>query len=198
MYLNFAILISLPKQKYILMANANNNNWWVLTFNGIIAILYGLLAMFVPQTTILTIVMYFGIVILIIGLAMLLGVVNNMKNKQAYAADMSISIVTIIIGGLLTFYTQKSLEIFVIIVGSWAILLGILQIYLLTRFQYSKGTKNTLLANGIITLIFGIILFFNPFQSASFLVIISGILAFIFGIILISVSIKLKNLIHQD
>lgn len=192
------VLLFLPKQNSTLMENANVNNWWVLTFNGIIAVLYGLLAMFVPQTTILTIVMYFGIVILIIGVAMLFGVVNNMKNKQSYAADMAISIVTIIIGGLLTFYTQKSLEIFVIVVGSWAILLGALQLYLLIKFEYSKGTKNILLVNGLLTLIFGVILFFNPFQSASILVAISGILAFIFGVILISVSIKLKNLNPPD
>jgi len=76
------------------------NNWWVLTFNGIIALMYGLLAMFVPQATILTIVMYFGIIVLIIGAAMLFGVVNNMKNKQPYAADMSISLITIIIGAV--------------------------------------------------------------------------------------------------
>jgi uncharacterized membrane protein HdeD (DUF308 family) len=174
------------------------NNWWVLTFNGIIALMYGLLAMFVPQATILTIVMYFGIIVLIIGAAMLFGVVNNMKNKQPYAADMSISLITIIIGGLLTFYTQKSLEIFVIVVGSWAILLGILQLFLLTKTYYSKNTKNILLGNGLITLAFGVILFFNPFQSAAFLVTISGILAFIFGVILISVSIKLKNLTLPD
>lgn len=176
----------------------NTNNWWVLTFNGIIALMYGLLAMFVPQATILTIVMYFGIIILVFGGAMLFGVVNNMKNNQPYAADMSISIVTIIIGGLLTFYTQKSLEIFVIVVGSWAILLGVLQLFLLTKTHYSKGTKNILLGNGLITLVFGVILFFNPFQSAAFLVTLSGILAFIFGVILISISIKFKNLTLPD
>ena len=180
------------------MTTTKTNNWWVLTFNGIIALLYGLLAMFVPQATIITIVMYFGIVILIIGVSMLFGVVNNMKNQQPYATDMAISIFTIIIGGLLTFYTQKSLEIFVIVVGSWAILLGILQLYLLVNFQYSSGTKNTLLVNGLITLGFGVLLFFNPFQSASILVAISGILAFIFGIVLIAVSIKLKNLPQPD
>ncbi len=92
------------------MSSQTVNNWMVLTFNGIIAILYGLMAMFVPRTTLLTIVMYFGIIMLIIGLAMLFGVVNNMKNKMPYAADMAISIITIIIGALLTFYTQNRLR----------------------------------------------------------------------------------------
>ena len=174
------------------------NNWMVLTLNGVIAILYGLLSMFVPETTLLTIVMYFGIVILIIGIAMLIGVVNNMKNNLPYAGDMIITILTIIVGALLTFYTQRSLEIFVIVIGSWAILLGALQIYLLLKFEHSKGTKNTLLINGIITIGFGIILFFNPFQAATFMVTLSGILAFIIGVILISLSIKFKNLQFPD
>ncbi len=182
------------------MAKNNFSNWWTLAFNGVIAILYGLLAIFVPQTTLLTIVTYFGIVILIIGLAMLFGVVNNMKNKQSYAGDMIISIVTIIIGGLLVFYTQKSLEIFVIVIGSWAILLGIFQLFLLTNDHYTKSTKNTFLVNGLLTLAFGVMLFFNPFEAASIMLVISGILAFVFGIILISISMKVKNLTdnHQN
>lgn len=176
------------------MENNYIGNWWTLAFNGIIAILYGLLAIFVSEKTLLAIVMYFGIVILIIGLAMLFGVVNNMKNKQAYAADMAISIITIVIGSLLTFYAQKSLEIFVIVIGSWAILLGIFQLYLLLNSNFTKSTKNTFLINGIITLIFGVILFFNPFKSASIMLMLSGVLAFIFGIVLISISMKVKNL----
>lgn len=90
------------------------------------------------------------------------------------------------------------------IIGSWAVLIGILQLYMATKPELLAGEKNTLLVNGIITLIFGIILFFNPFETAAFLVVISGILAFIFGIVLIAISIRLKNLErflekqHQD
>ncbi|PLX05483.1 MAG: hypothetical protein C0598_14595 [Marinilabiliales bacterium] len=176
------------------MVSGKFNNWMVLTFNGIIAILYGLMAMFVSRVTLLSIVMYFGIVILIIGLAMLFGVVNNMKNNQPYAGDMTFSIITIVIGGLLTFYTQKSLEIFVIVIGSWAILLGILQLYLFINTSFGKSTKNVLLVNGLITLALGVILFFNPFKTAQALVIVSGVLSFILGVILISLSVKFKNM----
>ncbi len=180
------------------MATRSLNNWMILTFNGIIAILYGLMAMFVSKITLLSIVMYFGIVILIIGLAMLFGVVNNMKNNLPYAGDMTFSIITIVIGALLTFYTQRSLQIFVIVIGSWAILLGVLQLFILAKSNFSNGTRNVLLINGLITLALGTLLFFNPFESARYLVIISGILAFILGVILIAVSIKLKNLFPPD
>lgn len=79
------------------------------------------------------------------------------------------------------------------IIGSWAVLIGIVQLYIATKPELLAGEKNTLLVNGIITLVFGIILFFNPFATAAFLVVISGILAFIFGIILIAMSIRIKN-----
>lgn len=97
-------------------------------------------------------------------------------------------------GALLTFYTAKSLTIFVIIIGAWAILIAIVQLYLATRPELVPSEKHTFLVNGLITLAFGIILFFNPFKTAQILVIISGILAFIVGIILIYMAIKLKNI----
>ena len=170
------------------------SNWWLLTLNGIIAILYGIIAIFVPDSTILTIVMYFGIVILIIGVAMLWGAINSIRDNLPYAADLAISLITIVIGALLTFYTSKSLTIFVTVIGIWAVLVGVVQLYLATRAELLSGEKNTLLINGLITLIFGIILFFNPFKSATILVVLSGILAFVFGIVLIAMSIRLKNI----
>lgn len=176
------------------MNSKSLSNWWLLTLNGIIAILYGIIAIFVPDTTILTIVMYFGIVILIIGVAMLWGAINSIRDNLPYITDLLISLITIAIGALLTFYTSKSLTIFVMIIGSWAVLVGIVQLYLATRAELLPGEKNTLLINGIITLIFGVIMFFNPFETATILVVISGILAFVFGIVLIAMSIRLKNI----
>ncbi len=169
------------------------NNWWLLSLNGVIAILYGLMAIFVPSGTLLTIVMYFGIVILIIGVSMLIGAINSARNQLPYMSDLISSVLTIAIGALLTFYTQKSLEIFVIVVGSWAILLGIFQLYIMSRMDKTSGSKNTLLINGLITLAFGVVLFLNPFASAAFMVVVSGVLAFIVGIILIALSVKLRN-----
>lgn len=175
------------------MSSKRLSNWWLLTLNGVIAIVYGIIAIFIPGTTVVSLVMYFGIIILIIGLAMLWGAINSIRDSLPYATDLIISLITIIIGALLTFYTSKSLTIFVMIIGSWAALVGAVQFYIATKSDLLPGEKSTLLVNGIITLTFGVILFLNPFQSAAFMVIISGILAFIFGIVLIAISIRLKN-----
>jgi len=170
------------------------SNWWSLTLSGIIAIFFAFLAFYNPETLLTTIISIFGIIVLIVGIAMLIGTIGNIRNKQPYAAELIWSILTIIVGGILTFYTSEAVKIFVIIVGIWAILIGALQIYFMTLLEAPDKNRTPFLINGLISIIFGVILFFNPFSSAKFLLIISGILALIMGIFLIVLSFKVKNL----
>jgi uncharacterized membrane protein HdeD (DUF308 family) len=169
------------------------SNWWVLTFNGIIALLFGLMAIFSPIDTLKVIVMYFGIIMLIVGVSMFFGVYNNIRNRRNYTSDLISSLITFGLGIVLTFFTQRSVEIFVIVIGIWAIILGISQLVIMMNIQ-SAADKRMLLINGIITLGFGILLFFIPFETASIFVILIGILALVIGVILIALSIKLKSL----
>lgn len=170
------------------------SNWWSIAVNGIVAILYGILAIFIPGETILTIIIWFGIVVLIVGIAMMIGVINNIRNKLPYGTDLVWTIVTIAIGAVLTLYTQRSIEIFVIIIGAWAVLIGVIQLYLMTKLDPADKGRNTFLINGVLTVIFGIVLFFNPFASAKALLILTGIIAFIIGIVMIIISFKMKSL----
>ena len=64
------------------------SNWWILAFNGIIALLFGLMAIFSPLETMNVIVMYFGFVMIIVGIAMAYGAYINMKNQLRYGRDL--------------------------------------------------------------------------------------------------------------
>lgn len=170
------------------------SNWWSLALSGIIAILYGLLAFYNPGDMLTTIVSFFGIIVLIVGVAMVIGIINNIKNNKSYAADLIWTILTLAVGGVLTFYTTEAVKIFVIIIGIWAILVGALQLYLMTRLDPDDKNRISFLINGIITIVFGVILFFDPFASAGAFLIVTGILALIVGVILIVLALKMKSL----
>ncbi|NQU35686.1 MAG: DUF308 domain-containing protein [Bacteroidetes bacterium] len=174
-------------------SNSYTINWWVLAFNGLIALLFGLMAIFSPLDTLKVIIMYFGIVMLIVGVAMMFGVYSSMKNKLSYGTDLISALVTIALGIVLAFFTAKTLQIFVIVIGIWAIMLGIGQLLIMSNLE-SKGDKKFLLFSGLFTLVFGVLLFFNPFALASIFVVIVGVMAVIIGLVLISFAFKLKNL----
>lgn len=170
------------------------SNWTSLALNGVIALLYAVLAIFFPGETLLTIITWFGILILIVGIAMLIGVINNIRSGRQYTTDLIWTIITLIGGAMLTFYTQRSVEIFVYIIGAWAILIGSIQLYMMTKLPEGDQSKNTILINGIITIILGVVLFLYAFVAAKVFWILTGILAFIVGIILIVLAIKMKGL----
>ncbi len=172
---------------------AYSSNWWVLVFNGIIALLFGLLAVFAPIDTLKVVIMYFGIIMLIVGVSILFGVYSNMKNKRNYGTDLISAIITIALGAVLTFFTEKTLEIFVIVIGIWAVMLGIGQLIIMSVL-ITRGDRNFMLYSGIFTLLFGILMFFNPFTMASIVITLVGIMSVIIGFVLITFAFKLKNL----
>ncbi len=177
--------------------NDLTNNWKILALNGLISLLYGMLALFVPKSTVIAFVMYFGIIILFIGVIMLIGSISNIRNKLPWQSEMIWSVITLIVGAIITFNSEKTLKVFVIIIGIWAVIIGASQLYFALKTRMSKNNKNSMLFNGILMLVFGIILFFNPFETAAFLVVITGIIAVVMGIILIVLAFNVKAVIKD-
>jgi uncharacterized membrane protein HdeD (DUF308 family) len=175
------------------MKRSIQDSWSLLMFNGLIALLYGILAIFASEALIITIVTYFGILILVAGVAMAYGVYTNFKNRLPYGFDLLQSIVVIILGVLLTFFSRQSLQIFVLIIGVWALLLGGVQLYYSFNLPEGYNGKTSFIINSLVTIVFGVVLLFNPFETAAFMVILSGVLALIVGVIMIVASLKLKN-----
>ena len=64
------------------MEKKRYSNWWFLALNGIIAILFGLLILLYTQEVIKTLVFYFGVVILLTGLALLGTAILNLKKRE--------------------------------------------------------------------------------------------------------------------
>lgn len=170
-----------------------SSNWWMFILNGVIALLFGLLAIFSPISTLKMIVMYFGIILLITAIAMLIGVYSNMKKKLDYGTDLISALVTLGLGAVLTFFTEQTLEVFVVVLGVWAILIGIGQ-FIISAALENKGDKRMMLYSGIFTVAFGVLMFFNPFAMAGIVIILTGVMALIIGVVLISFGFRLKNL----
>ncbi len=178
------------------MSSTPLTHWYTMVFNGIIALLYGILALFFPRTTLETIVIWFGIVIVIVGVVGIVSAFNNKRSGRPYGTDLVWSIITALIGAALIFYTERSTEIFFIIIGIWAFIIGVVQLWLMSKLSEDNQIRNTLLVSGIVTLVFGILLLIFPFTSAEVLVIISGIFALVSGAMLIYLAIRTKNLVE--
>ena len=171
-------------------------NWWFLAINGCIFALFGILMLFFTQDFIKTMLLYFGIIMLAGGGIMLLAGINNIRRDKSAAMLLVESILAIAIGIALIFFPEASSAVFLIMIGIWAIIIGIIQLVIIVNIKGEIVNKNILLINGLLTIVLGAVLLFNPFQWALILVKIIGAFAALFGLFLIYFSMVLRKLVQ--
>jgi len=170
------------------------SNWVIFLVNGIIAVLFGLMALFVPMTTIITLTKYFGIVLILGGLIMFYFSYQNMKAGKTYVLYMTEAFLAVIVGATILFYPKGSLQIFLILIGVWATIVGLLQIIIAVQMKKKVSNHGLFTINGVITLVFGLLLFFNPTGSIKVLFMVIGVIAVIAGLLLVYLGIKVKSM----
>ncbi|MEI7723938.1 MAG: DUF308 domain-containing protein [Bacteroidota bacterium] len=169
-------------------------NWWFLAINGCIFALFGILMLFFTQDFIKTMLLYFGIVMLAGGVIMLLAGINNIRRDKSGAMILVESIVAMAIGISLIFFPEASAKVFLIMIGIWTIIIGIIQLVIIVNFKGAIANKNLLLINGLLTIALGAVLLFNPFTWAVFLIKVIGAFAALFGILLVYFAMVLRKI----
>lgn len=164
--------------------------WMSVLIRGIIAVLFGLVALFAPGIALQFLVLLFGAFALVDGIvAFFLG----MSAKSA--AFMFEGAVGILVGLYIFFFTAQALLIFLLLIALWAIATGILEIAAGISIRKHIADEIFLLIVGVISVIFGTWVFVQPAVSALAIAYIIGIYAIVFGIFLVLLAFKLKSFV---
>jgi len=169
------------------MEQKSKKNWWFLVFNGLIAI-------FFDTDLIRALLIYIGIGGAAVGVILLLAALRNIKKDKHAGMLLFESILTVIIGLVFLLFPSFSMKFILVIIGVWAVILGVVQLAILVNIKEKFPSKNILLFNGILTTVLGVMLFFDPVTTAGFLLKLLGVFAIIFGILMIYFGFVLKTL----
>ena len=168
-------------------------NWWVLTLNGVLAVLFGGLALFASETMLLSISMYFGLLILVGGVLLLLGAFDQKRKEKNYSLMLTEGLVSIILGVIIIIYPGQTLKLFLIFIGVWALLLGIFKIYIGIAMRKIMQFPYIMIIGGLLLLGIGFLLLLDPAYVAGFVLQVVGAIFVILGIMLIYFSFVIKN-----
>lgn len=174
------------------------NNWIMFVLNGLIAILFGLLIIFINEAMIVKLTLYFGLLILVGGAILLIVALRNMRQEKPHALLLAEAIAAILIGAIIAFYPQQSLKIFLVLVGIWATIIGLMQIIMAVQMKNKVKNHSLFTINGVITLVFGLLLFFNPMGAIKALMILIGLLALVAGVLLIYLGFQVKGMVSAS
>ncbi|MDZ4711048.1 MAG: HdeD family acid-resistance protein [bacterium] len=166
--------------------------WWLLLLRGILAIVFGLVAIFSPGIVLDTLLFYFGFVAVFSGLFL---IIEGIAIKQSDRGLRILEGVVSILFGLLFILMPAFVVSFVMyFIAFWAIIGGIMQIIYAVKLRKEISNEWLGILNGLITLVFGIIVLLNIMEGAQALVMIFGIFAIMSGLLLIGLALRVKGM----
>src|SRR5437667_5144677 len=169
-------------------------HWWVPVLRGIAAIIFGVIAFTHPVMAAATLVLFFGAWVLIDGIFRVIGSVGHRASDPDWGWQLVIGILGIIIG-LLTFHAPGITALaLVIYIAAWALMIGATEIALAIKLRREIKGEWFLILMGLLSIVFAIMLLWNPLPGALALVWLIGSYAIVFGILGIILGFRLRSL----
>ncbi len=172
-------------------------NWWALALRGMLAIIFGIVALVLPQVTLPTMVFLFGACLLTGGS---LALVQGMRARQPDERWWALAIegtIGIVVGALTFFLPIATTLVLSLWIAGWAVVTGILEIVAAIELRRVIQGEHLMLLGGMLSIIFGVLLIFFPETgSRSVAWLISGY-AVIFGILLTFLANRLRDLLKS-
>ena len=170
-------------------------NWWILLIIGILLILSSIYIYSTPAASYLTLSVFFALVILFDGIGAIVFSLSNREELNNWGWRLAGGILSTLIGLGLFMHPNLSMAILPLYVGFWVLMNG--TVIIGTAFDLkSLGIKKWgwTLFFGIMNLIFGLLMIFNPLFGASAIVIFTSLAFFMAGFSLIFVSLELRKI----
>lgn len=171
----------------------SNSIWWSFIVTGLIAIVYALLALLVPESIIPTVVTISGISLSAIGVICLLFSLRRKKNMLPWGMLLFESLVMIALGVVTIVWSTDIVQFLGFLIGVWTLVIGAFMLFM-TLFQQRLVNKGFYLLSSILSIVFGLLIVINPIEFTKLVVQVSAIIALVFGIIMMMFGFNLRKL----
>ena len=168
-------------------------SWWVYIVRGVLALVFGLFAYLNPAITMKILLIFFGIFIFIEGLLAIVGSIAGRKYSDIWWLVLLEGIAGVIIG-VITF-TRPAVTgmVLIVFVALWAIWSGLFRIITAIRLRKELDSEWLLIFGGIISILFGVMLFAHPGAGIVAIAWLIGFFASMSGILMITFGIKARK-----
>jgi uncharacterized membrane protein HdeD (DUF308 family) len=180
------------------MLDALTRYWWAVALRGVIAVLFGLLALIWPHITVLALVALFGAYCLVDGVVelgtALFGGADRFQGAAGRRAWLAVEGIAGIIAGIITFaWPGITTLVLLWLIAFWALVTGITEIVAAIRLRRELQGEWLLILSGALSVLFGILLIVWPASGALALITVIGIYALIFGVALVALGFRLRQ-----
>ena len=174
------------------LLHAMAKNWWLEVLRGVAAIIFGILAFTWTGGVLLTLILFWGAFALVDGVLAIIAAVKGGNPMPRWWLAI-VGIAGIAAGAITFMMPGVAALVLVTFIAVWAIILGVMEIYGAIKLRKEIEGEWFLIVNGVLSVIFGILILWRPGIGAITLVWIIGAYAIILGIMHVAFGFKLKK-----
>lgn len=165
-------------------------NWQAIAVRGGAAAVFGLAFLFWPAPTLLTLIYIFGIFVLVEGVT---AVVSGVRQPQGISWGLVALGIIGIAAGIATFLWPSITGLVLLyVIGFWAIASGIVHIYEGIALRRAIENEWLLIATGVVSLFFGLIVVIAPSAGALAITFFIGFFGLIYGVLQLALAFRLR------
>jgi uncharacterized membrane protein HdeD (DUF308 family) len=167
-------------------------NWWLILLRGICAIIFGVLTLMWPGLSLLTLVLLYGIFALFDGgLAIGAAIMGGTPAPRWWLALAGV--LGIAAGAITLMWPGITGLVLLFFIAGWAIAAGVFEIVGAIRLRKEIEGEWWLIATGILSVLFGVLILMFPRAGALGIAFAIGWFAIVYGALLIGFSWRLKK-----
>jgi len=159
-----------------------------LTVRGVAAILFGLVALFWPGLTLVTLVYVFSAFLLVSGLIGMIMSIVTIRGNKYWFMDLLLSFLELGIGVYLVRHISVTLATFILLVGISFVVRGVVEV--VRAFVDASASNHRVLLGlgGLVSLIAGLVVLRQPVAGGVAFVWVLGLYALISGPLMIALA----------
>ena len=167
--------------------------WIFVIIRGVLAIIFGLIALFAPIATAIALAILIAAYAIVNGVFDIIEAIRH-RGSSSMVPGIVLGAVSIVFGILVLVWPGMSLGILVILVGVWAVIIGIIQIVASVRHRAVPHSGWVWgIIGGALSILFGILVLIWPGTGLVSIIWIIGIWATVWGITLIILGVQLRK-----
>jgi uncharacterized membrane protein HdeD (DUF308 family) len=171
----------------------NAASWSVLALRGLVAILFGLAALFWPGLVLTVLIVFFGAYALVDGVLAVIAAFRSSARGMRRLLLLIEGVIGILFGILALFWPGLTALTLLYIIAFWAILSGIDRIVMAIMLRREIENEWSIALSGVLSVILGIVLILLPGAGLLAYTWLIGILALAVGIALIYYAFRVRG-----
>jgi uncharacterized membrane protein HdeD (DUF308 family) len=174
-------------------------SWWLLALRGLIAVVFGVLAMAWPAITLLWLTVLFSAFALMGGAVWIFGAVHHRHADRRWWQLLLMGLASSAAGAISALYPGLTSLVLVVVVGVHALVTGMLDIVVAIRLRRFIRGELLLILSGIASLVFGIfVLLFPTGAGALVLAMLIGLYALVTGGMQLVLALRVRSWIRLN